>query len=90
MRPRHTCTSYCGRSQYITPINLHQWAHTSIRRLTFGFIWVYWVMFPSGIHGLMMQKGNSAFETWMMGRRFGCELSLLSSITRWYIWYKAK
>jgi len=61
------------RSQLV--ISGHQsqdrWARTSIRRLALGFIWMCWVMFPPGVHGLMIQNGYSASETSMMGSTFG-------------------
>ena len=40
---------------------------TSTGRSTSGFILVYWMMFPSGIHGLVMQSRDRVFETSMKG-----------------------
>jgi hypothetical protein len=51
-------------------------ARTSISRLAPGFIWVYCVMFPSGIHGLTMQNGNRDSETSIMGSMLGWEMDL--------------
>jgi hypothetical protein len=44
--------------------------HTSISLLASGFSLVYCMMFPFGIHGLMMQNGNTVSETSMMGSTF--------------------
>jgi hypothetical protein len=63
-----------------------QLAHTNTNRLVSGFTWVYQVMFPSGIHGLIMQNGNSVSETAMMGSTFGWEMYMSPSILRRKVW----
>ena len=49
-------------------------AHTNTSRFEPGFPWMYWVMFPSGIHRLIMQNGNSPSEMSMTGSKFGWEI----------------
>ena len=58
-----------GISMLPAPI-LESMVRTSISRLASGFIRMYWVMFPSGIHGVMMETGNWV-EISMMGSTFG-------------------
>ena len=43
-------------------------------------------MFPSGIHGLMMQNGNSVSETSMTGSKFGWEMDSHPLISRRRAW----
>jgi hypothetical protein len=66
---------------------LSWWARTSINRFAPGFIWVYCVMFPSGIHGLMMHSGYSVSETSITGSTFGCEIGLRSLVPEKKFWY---
>ena len=47
------------------------------------------MMFPSGIHGLIIQNGNSVFETLMTESTFGWEISLYPLIPGRKIWYEA-
>ena len=63
-----------GRVVRVYSPSFERRVHTRISRSASGFIWVYCVMFPSGIHGLMMQNGNRVSEISMMGSKFGWEM----------------
>jgi len=66
-----------------------RWARTSVNRSAPGLTWMYWVMFPFDIHGLMMQSRDNVSETSMTGSTFGWGVSLPPSLTWRYFWCEA-